>query len=347
MSTYQTSPITSQIEPLLPAVAKKAFGIGVSLILPKKNLWGFYAHSEGAIAGAVYLKTVGPGEGCLEWIFVDPAAQGHKLGSRLFRAGIDALYEAGLSKIITLVRGSNTASWGMFAKEGFVKPSVVHTLTNYSWQSLPTRIGYHLASGYNIWIKDPTIQQPMHLTRFGLLKTIGFAVVIGLALSLFGLRGGDTLWIATATLVGVTGMRMLIEYLLARSYGPLRWNAPQGGTLLSVFIALMGSWWPTFGHFSPKEDIYRDSDYATAMVRSRFATWLFHIITYIAVAILNPTLFVSGYGFLLGFVLAVQSFPFFPMDDFDGGRVYAYNKPLYFVGLLLTVGAFLGGMILL
>jgi ribosomal protein S18 acetylase RimI-like enzyme len=347
MSEYQISPITPDIESQLPAVAKRAFGKGVSLILPKKNLWGFYAHQDGKIGGAVYLKKWTEEEGCLEWIYVDPSAQGHKLGRRLFRAGMDALYEANLPILFTLVRGSNTASWSMFAKEGFVKPSVFHTLTQYSRKSLFHRIGFHLADGYNIWVKDPSLNQPIHPTRYGLLKTFVFAGVTGLALGLFGLQGFETLLITVSTLVVVTGMRILLEYVVARSYGPLRWNAPQGGTLLSFLIALTGTWWPTFGHFSPQAEIYRDSDYAKINAYSRVATLMFHVFIYVLAAILVPDLFANGYGFILGFVLAIQLLPFFPVDDSDGSRIYAYSKPLYLITLLSSLVAFLSTLVLL
>ena len=347
MSEYQISPITPAIESQLHAVAERAFGKGVALILPKKNLWGYYAHLDGKIGGAVYLKKWTEEEGCLEWIYVDPSAQGHKLGSRLFRAGMDALNEANLPILFTLVRGSNTASWSMFAKEGFVKPSVVHTLTQYSLKSFFHRLGYHLADRYNIWVKDPRLNQPIHPTRYGYLKTFLFAGLIGLALGLFGLRGIETLLITIPTLLGVTGMRILLEYVVARSYGPLRWNAPQGGTLLSLGIALSGTWWPSFGHFSPKADIYRDTDYAKVNAYSRVATLMFHALIFVLAAIIVPELFNSGYGFILGLVLVIQLLPFFPLDDSDGSRIYAYSKPLYFITLLTSVLAVIGTMILL
>lgn len=225
----------------------------------------------------------------------------------------------------------------MFAKEGYVRPSVVHTLTKYSIQSLPYRLFYSFASGYNIWVKDGSLTLPMHPTRFGLIKTVLLALLVGGTLSLFGLRGVDTMILATTTIVGITVLRIALEYSLSRSYGPLRWNAPQGGTLLSILIALLGSWWPTFGHFSPKADVYRDSDYAKTLGISRFATWMLLVVIYVATAVLNPPLFQSGYGFLLGFVLAVQLILPFPFDDFDGARVYAYSKPLYVIGVLLTL----------
>lgn len=345
MSEYQISPITPDIEPKLPEVAERAFGKGVRLILPTKKIWGFYAHMDNKIGGAVYIKKVADGEGCLDWIYVDPSAQGHKLGSRLFRAGIDGLNDAKLFKQFALVRGSNTASWSMFAKDGFVKPSVFHVLSRYSIKSLPYRLGYHLATGYNIWVKDPTLDQPIHPTRFGLLKTIVFAGLIGIALGLFGLRGLNTLLITTATLVVVTGMRIVIEYLFARSYGPLRWNAPQGGTVLSLLLAFLGSWWPTFGHFSPIEDMYRDDHYAKVNARSRFATWMFHVVILVLAAIFTPVLFSNGFGFVLGFILAVVLLPSFPMDDSDGARVYAYSKQLYFIGVLISAIAYIGAFL--
>lgn len=337
MSEFTISPITSQIESQLPPVAAKSFGPGVGLILPKKNLWGFYAHKEGLIGGAVILKKWGPQEGSLEWIFVAPEAQGHKLGSLLFRAGMDALHEAGLTTIFSLVRGSNTASWTMFAKDGFVKPNVLHTLTKYPLKSLPHRLFYLLASGYNVWVKDPKLTQPIHLTKYAFVKSISLAVFIGAAMGSFGLASFDVLVVLVATTVSVTLVRIIAEYAVARRYGPLRFNAPQGGTILSVLLSLLsGTWWPSFGYFTPKADIYRDTDYEAINGQARFASWMSMIAVYLASALLLPETFSNGLWIILGLVIVYQSITFFPLDDFDGSRVYAYRKSLYWLGVVLS-----------
>lgn len=338
MNEYMISPIEPSILKKTTQVAQKAFGYGVKLVIPQKNIWGFYAHHGDTVVGAVYLKKTAPNEGILDWIFVDPEVHGHQLGKRLADAGFKAMDDSGLTRQFALVRDDNTASWNMFAKQGYVQVSVFKSLFGYHPKSFFNRFMYSMPSGYSTWVKDASLSSPsMHPRRFPILKSLLLALFIGAALSLFSLRGIEFFFTALIAVPAVTLLRILVAYPVARRYGPVRFDAPQGGTSLAVLLALIGTWWPTFGMFVPADDYWKDRDYQPTMAWTNFVSWMSLVAVFVAASLFLPDLFNRGINFYLAFILAVQMFPFFPLDGMDGYSVLAHSKGLYLVGLILSL----------
>ncbi len=338
MSDVKILPMTQEVVPETTAVAEKAFGKMVRLILPKKNLWGFYAAKDDQVLGAVYIKEVAPKEGILEWIFVDPDAHGLSIGKQLAATAFDAMNERGLTRQFALVRDDNTASWNLFAKEGYKEVSVLKSLFGYHFKSFPERFFYSFASNYSTWVKDERFEDvPLHPKRFSVLKTLAFAAWIGASLSLFSLRGLDFFWIALAMVPAVTLIRMVVAFPFARRYGPVRYDAPQGGTPLAFIFGFIGTWWPTFGMYVPQEDYWKDHEFLPFAGPARFASWMSLLGVFMGTYYLMPNAFASGLNFYLAFIIGVQMIPFFPMDGMDGNIVLQYSKLLYLAGVIISV----------
>ncbi|NCN05738.1 MAG: GNAT family N-acetyltransferase [Spirochaetales bacterium] len=340
MRSYSISPIqTPEERQKTREVAKRVFGSGASPILPKKPSWGFYAHEVDEFVGGVFIDQVGPGEGQLSWIFVDSSAQGHKLGARLLESAVKAMDDKGLKTQFALVRGDNTASWNMFAKHGYKRPTVIKALFGYSLKSFFHRFQYSLITGYNIWVKDEArVEKGIHPRSWAITISLLFALFIGMALSLFSLRGMEFFFVGMAVVTGISALRILVAYPMARMFGPVRFDAPQGGTPLSVLLALVsGSWWPTFGFFVPKDDIWHDHTYNRYNGLQAFVTWMSLLLVYGGLSRLFPEVFNSGLGLILTPVIVYQALPFFPFDGLDGAKVIRYSKVLYGVGVVATL----------
>jgi GNAT superfamily N-acetyltransferase len=337
---YRVSPIeTPEQGQRTHAVARNVFGKGATLLLPRNPRWGFFAHDGDDFVGGVLLDRMSPNEGLLSWIFVESKAQGHGLGSRLLEAGIQAMDEEGLTTQFSLVRADNTASWNMFAKNGYTRPSVLRSLFGYSIKGFPKRFGYSLATGYSTWVRDDARKGTrIHPKRWAILKSLLFSLFIGAALSLFSLRGMEFFLVGMAIVSGITALRMLVAYPIARMYGPVRFDAPQGGTSLSVILALaFGAWWPTFGSFVPQEDLWRDREFARYNGIQAFVTWMSLILVNVGLRLLYPALHASGLGIVLDMIIIYQVIPFFPLDGMDGARVLRYSKVLYTIGVVLSL----------
>lgn len=340
MSRYSISPIETPEEGgKTRALARRVFGGAVTLLLSRRPAWGFYAHDDEDYVGGVLLEKMGPGEAVLAWIFVDPEAQGHNLGSRLLEAGIRAMDEAGMETQFALIRVDNTASWNMFAKNGYVRPSVFKSLFGYSLKGFLKRLEYSLATGYSTWVRDASLaNRSIHPRRAPIIKSLLFSLFIGGALSLFSLRGIEFFYVGIATVIGITALRMMVAYPIARISGPVRFDPPQGGTSLSVILAVaFGAWWPAFGLFVPDREIWRDREFAPYNGMQAFATWMSLLVVYGGVRLAYPGAFEAGLEIFLDLIIIYQTVPFFPFDGMDGGRVLNYSKLLYAAGAILSV----------
>jgi ribosomal protein S18 acetylase RimI-like enzyme len=336
--TYQILSITNEQSKEIVHLANQIFGPGSSLLISKRKLWGYYATDGNQIVGAVLLEKGSATEGYLAWIFVSEKARGHRLASRLIEKGFKALDEGNLTVQYALVRDDNTASWNMFYKNGYKILPLYKTLFKYPIKGLLKRISYMMLTGYSIWVKDDSNQNPTY-PKYPILRTLLGALLIGASLALFGLRDRTFLIITIVMLLSITSIRMLVAYPIARTYGKVRFMPSQGGYLLSFMLAILTtSWWPTFGFFVPKETLWKDSEYKATIAKQALATWMSLNVIFIGSALIFNDIFTQGLHIFLLLILIYQMIPSWqPFDAFDGAKVIRYSKTMYFIGILITL----------
>lgn len=338
MNLYEIKQIKEENSNEVIQVANKVFGLGVGILISKKNLWGYYATDNQAIVGAIILARGGKDEGFIQWIFVDPIAQGHKLATRLMDAGTQALNDEGRIKQFALVRDDNTASWNLFVKKGFKVLPLTHTLFHYSLKALNKRFEYSMVTGYSTWVKDDMSKQVTVYPKMPIVRTFLTALFLGGSVALFGLRDLEFLFFSLLTVLGLTVLRMLVAYPFARTYGKVKFMPSRGGVLLSFILGVLTqSWWPVFGMYVPKEDLWKSKAFEKNLAIQSFVTWMMMQVVFIASSYAVPDIFSSGLNYILAYVLVVHLFPMFPFDGFDSGRVYRYHKTLYFIGLIVSI----------
>ena len=338
MKTYEIKKILEENTSEIVQVANKVFGSGVGILISKKNMWGFYATDGKDIVGAIILEKGSKKEGFVQWIFVDPIAQGHKLASRLMEAGTKALNEDGRTKQFALVRDDNTASWNLFLKTGYQVLPLTHTLFKYSMKAFIKRAGYAMITGYSIWVKDDTSKQSTSYPKYPILRTLLMALLLGGSISLFGVRGIEFLFLSLLTVIGLTLLRLLVAYPIARSYGKVRFLPSQGGAFLSLLLGLTSQlWWPVFGFYAPQEELWKSHEFKKNLGLQSFVTLLAMQGAFIASSFIFIDIFSQGMNVILAYILVIQTFPFFPFDGTDSGRIIRYNKFLYILGLLGTI----------
>ena len=323
-------------------LVNKVFGSGASLLISKKNMWGFVATNQTNILGAIILVRGGKGEAFVQWIFVDPIAQGHKLASRLMEAGTNAMLEEGRTKQFALVRDDNSASWNLFLKAGFKVLPITQTLFNYSFHALLKRLEYGMVGGYSTWVKDDTVTQKTIYPRYALLRMTLTTLFLGASIPLFGLRGIEFLWIVIATLLSIVWIRVIVAYPIARLHGQVKFIPPTGGFVLSFLLGIFTqAWWPIFGMFAPKEDIWNSQQYKKNLGIQATLTWMSMNAIFIAASYVFPELFFGGMNFVLAYIIIVNMIPFTPFDGLDGGKVYRFNKIIYVLSVLTTIASML------
>jgi ribosomal protein S18 acetylase RimI-like enzyme len=335
---YQLLEITPNETRAIVKLAGNVFGSSfASLIISKNHMWGYYATDGTDIVGAVILEKASQKEGVLSWIFVDKNARGYKLASRLMDKGFKALNDAGLKIQYATVRDDNTASWNMFYKEGYKVLPLHKKILGHSFKSFLKRLTYHFTTGYSVWQKDDSKTTSTY-PKWPILRTLLAAALIGASLSLFGLRDFQFLIDAVIVVVSVTVLRILVAYPVARSSGKVRFMPSQGGFILSLILALsLTTWFPTFGFFVPKEEVWRDSTFKKNIAVQAFVTWMMLNLIFIGSALFFNTAFTSGVHIYLLLVILYQIFPTFPFDAFDGAKIFRWSKPLYVISVLLTL----------
>lgn len=338
MDKYTLLPITENETDEVVRVARNVFGFGAALMISKKKMWGFYATDGEHIVGAALLDQASETEGFLSWIFVDEAARGHKLASRLIDMGFDAMDKKGLTKQFALVRDDNTASWNMFLKAGYKVLPLHEALFGYSGKGLLKRFNYMMATGYSIWVKDDThVNRPVY-PKHPIERTLAGAAFIGATLALYGFRSFDFLLIAVSTVLAVTIIRMVVAYPIARTYGPVRFMPSRGGFLLSFLIALFtSSWWPTFGFFVPKEERWNDRDFRKNEGLQALATLFALDVVLIVASFAVQEIYAGGLNIVLMIVIIYQLIPVWPLDGFDGAKMLRWNKVAYAIAVILSL----------
>lgn len=338
MKTYELKKILEENTSEIVQLANKVFGSGVSILISKKNMWGFYATDGKDIVGAIILEKGSKNEGFVQWIFVDPIAQGNRLASRLMNAGTKALNEDGRTKQFALVRDDNTASWNLFLKAGYQVLPITQTLFKYSMKAFIKRAGYAMVIGYSIWVKDDTSKQSTSFPKYSILRTLLIALILGSSISLFGVRGVEFLLLSLLTVIGFTLLRILVAYPIARSYDKVRFLPSQGGVLLSLILGLTSQLWlPVFGFYAPNEELWKSYEFKKNLGLQSFVTLLTMQGAFIASSFIFSDVFSQGMNFILAYVLVIQTIPFFPFDGTDSGRIIRYNKLLYVMGLAGTI----------
>ncbi len=347
------------------ALARKVFGPGSGIIVPAKPKWAVYAQDgSGLMVGGVILKKIGKSAGMIDFIFVDKPGRGRGLGPQLLERGLVELSATGCGDKLALIRDDNTPSWNMFAERGFYIPSYFRGIFPYSLGGFLYLFLMTFANtGYSLWLRSDSIQQPDGKTTSpttsrttgpttspvgrqthrppgavrGIAVGLLIAAIAALGVGRFGRVGADWLLGAGTMIIGTTLVRMLVSFPFARAYGKLGFQNAHGGGFYSVFLGLLGAWWPHFGMWVPKQSIWHYSRFKQYEGRAALAAWAATLAIFAASYLLRPSGLAEGLQALYTPVLIYQALPFIPFEGMDGYRVFKWNKVWYLAGLIVTL----------
>ena len=332
----------------LSRLAIEIFGFGSEVIVPKRPKWAYVARNDdGEIVGGVILKQLGAGVGIVDFIFVASKGRGQGLGPKLLDIGVKALDDAGCTKQLALIRDDNTPSWNMFAKRGYVVPSIFKVLFGGSFRSfLYSLLMVFALTGYSLWMRDPgasqsTVDPDARLRlKGGLFIAVPFAVFVGAALGRFGAFGPEWLLSAIGMVAGVSVVRILLTYPFARAFGPVEYRLSHGGGILTIVNAFIGSWWPHLGFWAPRDQFWHVSQFKRHEGMAALVGWIVTLLIYPLSFLIPIEGIAEGVRGLSIPVLIYQAVPVFPFEGMDGFRVRQWSPPLYFVGLAATLACF-------
>jgi GNAT superfamily N-acetyltransferase len=315
------------------------------------------AEREGQLLGATMPKLFplpgGRKGGLVSGIFTDPSARGLGAGQMLTEAALEFFDERGCDEVMAIVEGYNTSSSKLFATRGFSILSPGEQFRRYGLQTFIVwaRIAHYLDIGHFVWAR-PGAKRP-DSPALQLWGTVLANALIAL-LGLWQWRGARFFSDAPISFLVVPlavtlflGARMLGMTLAARSQGlTVRYRAWESGFVLSIAIALLGSYFPMPGGVYPASDTWRYRDLLPQLAIVALAgilpvltlTWIIWVLRRLGTLppSIAPWIDVT---ILIGLSLALfdTALPFFPFVSLNGRRLWDWNRAVWAVLTLVVV----------
>jgi GNAT superfamily N-acetyltransferase len=321
----------------------------------------FVAEKDGELLGGIVLTFYplanGRQGGFVSWIFTAPTARGLGVAGKLLDIAMDFFHERGCQEIGACIEGHNTSSSKLFAGHGFDILSPGAQIRRYG-KLLPViwyKTFHFVDIGHFLWVKPPAAQLDRPFFQFfavWLLNSLFLLLALWRANGFTAINPLAFAAIPVAVLVFFV-CRWAAMTLTAKAMGlETRYRAWETGLVVTFFIALLlggqfptpGSSYPKTNHWTYREELPKMGRMALAGIATVLVlAWFPYLLSAFAelpqatAAWLNYFRFVGTPFVLYEVVLAV----IFPFVSFNGRRIWDWNRPLWVVLALLTVGLFL------
>ncbi len=340
------------IRKMEPTEAKEVKKLGIKSFRSFESLFvpvpkeALVAVMDSKIVAAVIVKYVhsknSQKTGYIDFAFVDRAYHNQGIGRQIYKAAIDYLWDQGCSHITALVKDDNVGSWSLFLKNGFERVSLYTLIknigTNGFWNHLiHTAIGW--AAGMDLYLAESggkavqkeggSFYQGFKYILVNFL--ISLIVIIRLGLS-------QTMVFAGALLL-VLSLSILTGYL-GTVFSKRKWKfrLVNCGFLISVFMFLLGMIYPMVGNWYP--DHYENTGkFRKDLGIQAWVNWVGIFLFAFVSHILSPYYLFFNYVYAICYMLLIfRILAVYPFSGFGGSRVLAWNKAVYLVTGLLTLG---------
>lgn len=316
------------------------------LFIPKPKL-ALVATLDDKIVAGVLLKKIKVGNqrfiGHIDYIFVGKGYRGKGIGEQLYNSAVKFL-EDDCQDISAIVLDDNTSSFKIFKGIGFNIPQISNVFKKFGifgtlnlwWNS-----SLFIAFGHFLWLKS---EQPHKNNSF--LQLAYFLILNAVFLALTPTRN-KIIILSLCSLLIIEFIGGFVGSLFSKSRGVFKLT--QGGLFISIIVALLSGFIPMPGNFYPK-DYSSPKDYATNKNRLRkdlgitsLIAWIFILLSVSISFYLDNicginSVFLSGVTTIGMHLLLYKSIAIFPFESFGGMRVLKWNKPIYALMLILSLG---------
>lgn len=294
---------------------------------------------DGAIAGGMFYKTIQVKDkkvGYIEYAFITPKYHGRGVGSQLYRAILEEMRELGYDLITAMVKGDNPGSYLLMEKNGLKKCSI-HEIKRYVgiygiwkifWQSsLNVAVGMDFYSTKTEQKKSGAGQIAAYLLMNLLILLLSVFVVTPKNLPVYLASAGCVLGYGVL-LGGIAAVCTPIQWTF-------RFN--NGGLLISVILALVGSIFPMYGKWFPKE-IANDTKTRRSLCINAVVEWIGFLAAYIMLGQLRVEgVFYAGMRKFMAYLLIYRMIPSYPFSEIGSQRILEDKKWIFCVLALVTL----------
>lgn len=330
--------------PEVQRIGRSAFGGLEGLGIPKPKQ-AIVAVVDGRIVGAIQLKFYRAGGkkvGYFDYAFIHPDYHNQGIGSILYKAAADYLWGQGCDAITALVKDDNVGSWSLLLKNGFVRISVPELVRKFGFIGmLRLYMGtvYNIAIGMDYYVAMRDQQCPSG--KGGSTRQIGAYLLANLFLSLFFLLEKRENMRAFFAAYGIYLLGGLLIGYIGTLFSKRRWQfrLNNGGGLVCAFVNYIGGVYPMTGNWYP--DRYENTDsFRRDMGVQSLSGWIFVMILTLLPMFAADQPLLHALGQIGSVFLLYRVITIYPFEAFGGGRVYRWNKAVFFLMAAASLGEF-------
>lgn len=341
--------ITRQMRPeearKVQKIAQHAFdGLeGIGIPKPKQAI---VAVSGDDIVGAVQYKFYQAGGkkiGYFDYAFIASDYRGRGIGSMLYKAATDYLWEQGCDAQTALVKDDNVGSWGLFLKNGFVRAGLRELAEQFGLLGafrlyFGTMFGIAVGMDYYVALRGRKFPDRKGGSCQQMIGYLTINLLLSLIL-LFSERTSRSALLASYFVFLAGGM--LFGYV-GTLFSSRKWHFRlcNGGGAVCALVNFTGGVYPMTGSWYP-ESYQNSKGFRRDMGIQALTGWIFVIVLTMISAMMNEQHIFLRYLNQMGAIfLLYRVFAFYPFESFGGGRVYRWNKGIYFLMALLSLALF-------
>lgn len=334
MGTITIRPMKEEEASLVQKIGKHAF-TGIERLMVSKPKKALVAEQDGKITGAVlykFQKTGGQKIGYIDFAFIDPEYHGQGIGTVLYRAAVDFLWEQGCDALTALVKDDNVGSWSLLLNYGFVRMSLPGLARQFGpagalKQYFTTPFCFAVGMEYYLALREkpcPSGKGGSAKQLFAFFAANFFLILLTLVSRtqhIGAIFASYYILLIGEVLAGLIGTRF--------SKRDWKFRHNNGGALTCSLIYLGGSIFPMVGNWYPQR-YEKTAEFRRDMGIVAISEWLFVLgLTAFAVFSGYPHTIVRILGQIGAFLLIYRMIPVYPFEAFGGRRVCCWNKWIY------------------
>ncbi len=267
-------------------------------------------------------------------------------GQQLVESSLEYFEKQEVDEIMTQIKGDNTSSSKNFSMRGFTVLSPGQQVKRYKFGIIPLWFGtmHVLAKGQFLWVKTKLEKKDKPW-----LQWIGSLVVNILLFMLLPLRPDTGIKFDLPTFFGISsiiifffGLRYLFMKLTALIMKlKVRFRPIEDWFGMSLILALAGGIWvPVPGNLYPTEETWTYREISKKLGMMAFigsfmivvSTWIIYLIPFY-VSVPSEFLLWYNYGLGTGAILSLldTALPFFPLEVYNGKRIWNLNKVIWLI----------------
>jgi hypothetical protein len=240
-----------------------------------------------------------------------------------------------------LVRDDNVGSWKMFTNRGLQRATLVDLISKFGvldMFKLTFKTPMNIATGMDLYLKleQKVFSVERKDSSLQIFKYLIFSALLLLPTLIYDFGRGFQV---IGAILSILGIRMIFGYMGTKlSNENWYFRVCEGGYIIPFVVSLLGGIFLISGNWYPK--VYRKApDFKRSLGLTALAQWISLLfISLLAVTQLGQIEFIKTMAKLAGIFMLISIVPFYPLASFGGVRIFNWNKGLYVVTVLFSLG---------